>query len=142
MHAAVLHCGAPLTQSGRLHACWSPPPSPTIAATAATANPAAAAVPKPPPRPKTAEQLTPEELEKALPSMVFTTSNLIWSTIVASGVAAAGLVSMIWLGAWIVNAADGMRAPAGSDKSGLAGLAAGILLILHGFDDCDTCTRK
>ncbi|KIY93320.1 hypothetical protein MNEG_14642 [Monoraphidium neglectum] len=52
--------------------------------------------------------------------MVFTTSNLIWSTIVASGVAAAGLVSMIWLGAWIVNAADGMRAPAAAAPAAVA----------------------
>ncbi|KAI8475781.1 MAG: hypothetical protein J3K34DRAFT_517191 [Monoraphidium minutum] len=61
---------------------------------------------------RTAEQLSPEELEQALPSMFFTTSNLVWSTLVASGVAAAGLVSMVWLGTWIVNAADAMRVPA------------------------------
>jgi hypothetical protein len=73
---------------------------------------AAAATARAPPRIKSAEQLTAEELERALPGMFFTTGNLVWSTLVASGVAAAGLVSMVWLGTWIVNAADSMRVPA------------------------------
>jgi hypothetical protein len=38
-------------------------------------------------RPRTAEQMTDEELKAALPSMLFTTSNLIWSSEL-SGVAA------------------------------------------------------
>lgn len=41
------------------------------------------------------------------------TTPQVWSTLVASGVAAAGLVSMVWLGTWIVGAADSMRVPAG-----------------------------
>jgi hypothetical protein len=103
----------------------TPDPTQQNAGAAAPATPsaaAAAAAQRPPPLPriKSAEQLSPEELERALPSMFFTTSNLIWSTLVASGVAAAGLVSMVWLGTYIVNAADSMRVPASAAAPAVA----------------------
>lgn len=100
------------TTSSAAGAASSAPTSSSPTAAAA----AAAAAPKGNPKIKTPEQLTPEELERALPSMLFTTSNLVWSTMVASAVAAAGLVSMVWLGTWIVNAADSMRVPAAAPQ--------------------------
>lgn len=63
-----------------------------------------------PPRIKSAEQLTPEELQRALPSATFAASSLLWSTLLASGVAAAGLVTIVYLGTWIVGAAGALRA--------------------------------
>ena len=50
----------------------------------------------------------------------------VWSTLVASGVAAAGLVSMVWLGTWIVGAADSMRAPGGAAAAAAATAAARV----------------
>eukprot|EP00882_Tetradesmus_deserticola_P004868 GHRQ01005130.1.p1 GENE.GHRQ01005130.1~~GHRQ01005130.1.p1 ORF type:complete len:167 (+),score=63.32 GHRQ01005130.1:523-1023(+) len=60
-------------------------------------------------RPKTAEQLSDEELKQALPSMLFTTSNLIWSTTLAVGVAAGGLLAMFWVGTFITGAAKSLK---------------------------------
>ncbi|KAF8060542.1 hypothetical protein HT031_004719 [Scenedesmus sp. PABB004] len=61
------------------------------------------------PKMKRPEQLTEEELQQSLPSMLFTTSNLIWSTALATGVAAGGLVAMFFVGSFITSAARSLR---------------------------------
>eukprot|EP00878_Enallax_costatus_P003051 GHUV01003250.1.p1 GENE.GHUV01003250.1~~GHUV01003250.1.p1 ORF type:complete len:166 (+),score=54.32 GHUV01003250.1:303-800(+) len=58
---------------------------------------------------KKPEQMTEEELRQSLPSMLFTTSNLIWSTTLAVGVAAGGLLAMFWVGTFITGAARSLR---------------------------------
>lgn len=68
-------------------------------------------MPPPLPRIKSAEQLSPEELQRALPSTMFAASSLVWSTLLASGVAAAGLVTIVYLATWIAGAAGGLRIP-------------------------------
>ncbi|WIA15159.1 hypothetical protein OEZ85_001845 [Tetradesmus obliquus] len=60
-------------------------------------------------RPKRADQMNDEELKQALPSMLFTTSNLIWSTTLAVGVAAGGLLAMFWVGTFITGAAKSLK---------------------------------
>uniref|UniRef100_A0A383W893 Uncharacterized protein n=1 Tax=Tetradesmus obliquus TaxID=3088 RepID=A0A383W893_TETOB len=60
-------------------------------------------------RPKRTDQMNDEELKQALPSMLFTTSNLIWSTTLAVGVAAGGLLAMFWVGTFITGAAKSLK---------------------------------
>ncbi|KAF6255595.1 hypothetical protein COO60DRAFT_1641428 [Scenedesmus sp. NREL 46B-D3] len=60
-------------------------------------------------RARKAEQMSDEELKQALPSMLFTTSNLIWSTTLAVGVAAGGLLAMFWVGSFITGAAKSLK---------------------------------
>eukprot|EP00879_Flechtneria_rotunda_P003362 GHRR01003590.1.p1 GENE.GHRR01003590.1~~GHRR01003590.1.p1 ORF type:complete len:164 (+),score=45.17 GHRR01003590.1:264-755(+) len=80
---------------------------------------------------KRPEQMTDDELNQSLPSMLFTTSNLLWSTTLAVGVAAAGLLAMFWVGTFITGAANSLRhleqpltAPAPPPQKTLAELIA------------------
>lgn len=69
--------------------CENTPPSPPRAHQPGAPAPpgaAAAAASKLPPKIKSAEQLSPEELEQALPSMFFTTSNLVRSQLAIQSV--------------------------------------------------------
>ena len=73
--------GAPSAGAGTTGAAAAPAAA-AAGASAARAAAAAPAFPRPPPMPKfrSADQLSPEELHAALPSVLFTTSNLILSS--------------------------------------------------------------
>jgi hypothetical protein len=61
-----------------------------------------------------------EEMELSAPSNFFTGSTLITTTLIASGVAAVGLVSMFWVATYLHDNITSMRASRGSRNGGTA----------------------
>jgi hypothetical protein len=90
----------------------------TSGAKPATSAAAANAARNPKPLPEEGIRVSVEEMEMSAPSNFFTGSTLITTTLIASGVAAVGLVSMFWVATYLHDSLTSMRASRDTRQGG------------------------